>query len=127
MRRVCPECGQSVRGLKDSLSHRELRGPRNITSTNMDRLFDDGGKRFLVIEEKRPTEKIPGGQHACLAALSKLPMFTVWLARGTPDELTLTDFHPSAPSEPFAERIPFETYQAYVDQWFQRALQRRTA
>lgn len=116
-RRSCPTCGQAVTHVRDVLGNRELRGPRNITSSNLDRIFDDHGCRFLIVEEKQPGEPAcSSGQRSLLVSLSKLPMFTVWGARGTPDDLTLFTvegglFVPSAKGD-------FDVYQAAVLDWF---------
>lgn len=124
IRRNCPTCGQDVRHITDILSHRELRGPRNITSANLDRIFDDGGRRFLVIEEKTSAEKLlSSGQRGLLLALARLPMFTVWFARGTPQSLELFDFGSDQPW-PFLEG-DFTQYQNAVSRWF--ASQRRVS
>ena len=88
-RQVCPTCGQSVTHITDTLSHRELRGPRNITSSNIDRLYDDGRTgRMLGIEEKNPGEAIPDGQNKALHALADR-FDDVWVVIGTPDDLTI--------------------------------------
>ncbi len=90
-RGVCPTCGQSVTHITDILSHRELRGPRNITSSNIDRLYDDGRTgRMLGIEEKNPGEPVPDGQNQALHALA-VRFDDVWLVVGTPDDLTISE------------------------------------
>ena len=71
-RRCCPTCGQSVVAFRDVLANRELQGPRQITSSDIDRIFDDRG-RFLMIEEKNPGEQALTGQKRLLAALAGLP------------------------------------------------------
>lgn len=118
-RRNCPECGQSVAHLRGAvLAFKELRGPRNITSSDVDRIFDDGGRRFLVIEEKTENERpISHGQKQLLSALARLPMFTVWLARGTPERLSVYDWASDDPA-PFLQDITFDQYQEAVAQWF---------
>lgn len=83
-RRICPECGQSVAHDDNGVSHRELQGPRNITSSNIDRVFDDDG-RLLFIEEKHWGEPATNGQRRLLAALAE--EHTVWLVRGEPENL----------------------------------------
>lgn len=113
-RRNCPECGQRVGHITDKLSHRELRGPRQITSSNIDRIFDDEGRRMLLIEEKQPNEPVPGGQWALLRALGKIPEITVWGVRGTPDSLRITDL---VSLEVLAEGN-WDTYQQAVTDWF---------
>jgi len=71
------------------LTHLELRGPRNITSANIDRILDDHGHRFLYIEEKRPNEGMTEGQKALLRNLARQRRNTVWIVTGTPDELSV--------------------------------------
>ena len=116
-RRRCPDCGQSVEHMRDHLPNRELRGPRQITSSNIDRIFDDGGQRFLMIEEKAPAEPVSAGQTRLLRALAAVPQVTVWGVRGTPDNLTVTAIRPGS-TETIVESGSFDTYQQQVDQWF---------
>lgn len=119
-RRKCPECGQSVTHIEDNISHRELRGPRNITSSNGDRLFDDGGRRFLFIEEKHTNEPPASrGQKGLLQGLASQPNFTVWACKGVPSRLTL--FHVLPHGEGFTvigEDKDFDWYQEQVYEWF---------
>jgi hypothetical protein len=103
--------------MRDHLPNRELRGPRQITSSNIDRIFDDSGQRFLMIEEKAPGEAVSAGQMRLLRALAALPQVTVWGVRGTPDNLTITDIQPGS-TNTFVESADFGTYQQQVDQWF---------
>lgn len=118
-RKVCSECHRPLSAPDpNNLSHRELRGPRNITAANIDRIFDDGGRKFLVIEEKRPNEpKLSPGQNGLLLALARVPMFTVWLARGTPQALDLFDYGSDDPW-PFLDQVDFTRYQQEVSRWF---------
>jgi hypothetical protein len=41
---------------------------------------------FLVIENKRPRERIPRGQEIALERLAALPGWTVWIVRGNPPD-----------------------------------------
>lgn len=117
-RRRCPECGQEVAHITDTLSHRELRGPRNITSSNLDRFFDDNGRRFLAIEEKAPNEDISKGQGLMLRHLACVPMVDVWFVKGDPSELTVRRVTPpGSPLEAVASG-DFATYQNAVADWF---------
>lgn len=102
--------------MRDVLGNNEVRGPRNITSSNVDRIFDDAGKRFLIIEEKNPGEQIKEGQRRLLANLAKLPRVDVWGVRGTPDALTVNALTPTG-FERTAEG-DFDTYQRCVHAWF---------
>lgn len=45
-----------------------------------------GGDRFLILEGKHPTEKMPLGQRLMLEALAKQPGWTVVTARGPFDD-----------------------------------------
>lgn len=94
--------------------HLELRGPRNITSSNIDRCFDDGGKRFLFIEHKHENEAIPGGQSFMLKALARLPQMTVWITKGSPDRLVIYEIGTGA--APVVG--DWSTLQAKADAWF---------
>lgn len=117
-RRNCPSCGQSVTHLRDVLANCELRGPREITSSNVDRIFDDGGKRFLVIEEKNWNEPVAADQIRMLRALASVPRFDVWGVRGDPDDLTISRILPNRTVGIAAGE--FDIYQAAVDAWFER-------
>lgn len=115
-RRRCPSCGQSVTHMRDVLGNCELRGPRQITSSNIDRIFDDNGSRFLMIEEKGPEEKIPAGQGRLLRSLSALPGVDVWGVRGTPQELTVSRITPERSIVIF--RGDLTAYQQAVGAWY---------
>ena len=115
-RRNCPGCGQNVEHMRDVLGNRELRGPRNITSANVDRIFDDNGQRFLIIEEKNPHEKCSEGQRALLRALSRLNHVTVWFTQGTPDNLTVYEIRGDTRRRISTGTI--DDYQHLVDAWF---------
>ena len=112
-RRYCPSCGQSVLHISDMLSHRELRGPRNITSSNIDRVFDDRG-RFLFIEEKRDGETMSKGQMLMLQALSR--RHDVWVVKGTPEALYVYTVHSDGLD--LLEMGDWSLYQRMVDDWF---------
>lgn len=116
----CHECGQPVDHL-DRLAHLrwvELRGPRNITSSDLDRIFDDRGQRFLVVEEKRPNEVVPPGQKRMLYALADTPGFTVFGVVGTPEALTVWELRPNGTRRWITDGTVAE-YQAAVMDWFQ--------
>lgn len=116
-RRVCPTCGQPTpEGLRDSLSVRELRGPREITSSNIDRCFDDAGRRFLFIEEKNNLEQIRDGQRRMLRSLARLPTVDVWGVQGTPNELAI--YKINSDGSRVVDRGDWGTYQAAVNDWF---------
>lgn len=104
--------------ITDVLSHRELRGPRNITSSNVDRMFDNNG-RVLLIEEKGPNEIVSEGQKIALQALANLPAATVWLVRGTPDALRVDRVRPRREGyEVLLDVGDWEAYQRLVGRWF---------
>lgn len=115
-RRVCHECGQPVPSASNHISHRELRGPRQITSSNVDRIFDDRGLRFLIIEEKQQNERLSHGQTQLLKSLAQLPTVDVWGVRGTPDSLTVKQITPDGSTTIATGN--FTDYQAAVSSWF---------
>lgn len=80
-RTQCPTCHQPVPD-GDWLRLLELRGPRGITSSDIDRIFDDWGKRWLVVEEKGANEEPKFGQRWMLQGLASIPQVTVLLVRG---------------------------------------------
>ena len=117
-RRKCPECGQDVSHIKDRLSHRELQGPRNISSTNVDRLFDDNGNRFLYIEEKNTREaSISKGQLRALRALSNYPENEVWIVKGNPSRLSVYQLN-GADHAALITGGTWIEYQQLVFDWF---------
>lgn len=116
--RKCRECGADVRGRNDVLAFLELRGPRNITSSNVDRIFDDGGKRFLIIEEKQPGEKLKAGQHKLLANLARLPLVDVWGVKGTPDSLAVSHYRSDTGTWERIGEGDMRTYERCVHAWF---------
>lgn len=117
-RRRCPECGQPVAHIPDVLSHRELRGPRQITSSNVDRAFDNNG-HILFIEEKHPREEVPAGQAWLLRSLARPKSTTVWLARGVPDNLLVWRVGHTQPGDSVVfEGGDFDDYQAAVSAWY---------
>lgn len=87
LRRKCSECGHLLDGSLIDPQRRELRGPREITSSNIDCVLDDGGRRFLFIEFKRRDEPMSYGQERLLKALARLNEVTVWVVRGTSSRL----------------------------------------
>src|SRR5690606_17854997 len=117
-RRRCPTCGQSVVRMRDVLANREIRGPRNITSSNVDRIFDDDGRRFLVIEEKQPGEQIKAGQRRLLANLARLPQVDVWGVRGTPRSLSIKAHRPGVGWVPVLREGDVAAYEQCVHAWY---------
>lgn len=103
--------------MRDVLANQEIRGPRNITSSNVDRVYDDAGKRFLVIEEKQPGEALRAGQQKLLVGLASLPNVDVWGVRGTPDDLSIKHFRPSV-GWVHVGAGDVATYERCVHAWF---------
>ena len=114
-RRKCPTCGQDVTHIDDTLSHRELNGPRNITSSNIDRMFDDNG-RILFIEEKNMLEQMPNGQKRALKALSN--QVDVWVVIGSPDALIIYEIDKGDISDGIEGN--WDYYQNAVYNWFNK-------
>lgn len=102
--------------MRDHLSVQELRGPRNITSSNVDRIFDDNGQRFLIIEEKGSSEKVAKGQTRLLRNLAASEQITVWGVRGTPDELEV--WRLTADGKQLVAAGNWDDYQRAVMEWF---------
>lgn len=121
-RRRCPNCGQSVTHMRDVLCNLELRGPRKITSANIDRIFDDAGRRFLMIEEKNPGEKLSTAQFTLLKRLAGLPNVDVWGARGTPESVVVKKVLADGSTRNLCAGN-FDVYQQAVSRWFSEARQ----
>lgn len=119
-RRVCSECGTPVSPGSTYISHRELRGPRNITSSNIDRVFDDHGNRVLFIEEKslREASSITAGQKGLLYSLARIPNAETWVAIGDVSEVTVYRLHGRGPSDQLLHRGCWEAYQDLVEKWY---------
>ena len=115
---MCSECGSDVSNRDDKIGFLELRGPRSITSSNLDRIFDDGGRRFLVVEEKEFGESLGAGQRALLYALARLREVTVLLVEGTPDELQVLMLCPPDPGVRLLAEGGFAEYQRIIDAWY---------
>jgi len=112
-RRTCPTCQQPVDHIPNHISNRELRGPRQITSSNIDRVLDDHG-RFLFIEEKHEDETVPKGQGRMLRALSY--HHDVWLVRGNPERLRIWQI--ICGNTAILADGDYTTYQKAVLRWF---------
>ena len=64
----------------------------NFCPSNIDGIAERNGK-FLVMEWKRPNEKVSKGQQYLLQAFAKTPNFTVVIVQGnTDDGLVIDDF-----------------------------------
>ena len=64
----------------------------NFCPSNIDGIAERNGK-FLVMEWKRPNEKVSEGQRKLLQAFAKKPDFTVLIIEGnTDDGLVVNDF-----------------------------------
>ena len=65
---------------------------QNFVPSNIDGIAERNGK-FLVMEWKRPHEKVSDGQRILLQRLANIPNFTVLIIQGNTDEqLVVTDF-----------------------------------
>lgn len=120
-RRICGECNQPVKPemVPDLLGYRELRGPRNITSSNIDRAFDDDGQRCLVIEEKRENEDLSDAQLGMLRSFACRSEVEVWLVLGNPDRLEVQRVYPDGKRVVIASG-DFAAYQSAVWDWFEQ-------
>jgi len=103
--------------MRDVLANRELRGPRSITSSNIDRIFDDNGKRTLFIEEKNEGEAIADGHKRLLRAMATKQGFTVWLVRGDPNRLRVDRLTAESTLQ-FVAGGDLSAYQAAVTEWY---------
>jgi hypothetical protein len=65
---------------------------QNFCPSNIDGIAERNGK-FLVMEWKRPNEKVSEGQKRLLQAFAKTPKFTVVIVQGnTDDQLVIENF-----------------------------------
>jgi hypothetical protein len=116
-RRICPECRQDVSHLDDMISHVPLLGPRNISSSNIDRAFDNDGK-LLVFEEKHTDETLPLGQKRMYRSFAMKPGCTAGLARGTASRMDISVWKPGDTDPTYVGTGDHDYYQHLVSRWF---------
>ena len=80
---------------------------------DIDSIWERHG-HFLIIENKRPGEKIRLGALITLRALNALPGFTVWIVRGNPPR----DIVAAAPID--GDEIPCDAawLRAQIEKWW---------
>lgn len=123
-KRLCDACHQPLpQDFYDKhLSSNPVTGPRNITSGNIDRVFqDDRQNRFLFIEEKDTNEREMGpGQWYMLAALAQLPGVETWVVKGSvTDSIAAYRFDTWYRIEHLPDIRDYGSYQNAVHRWYE--------
>jgi hypothetical protein len=93
--------------------------------SNIDGIAERNGK-FLVMEWKRPNEKVSEGQRRLLQAFAKTHNFTVIIVQGnTDDELVIQDFWQV---QPYGSCVKLgqgvEEFKAFYVMWYEYANQK---
>lgn len=97
----------------------------NFVPSNIDGIAERNGK-FLVMEWKRPNEKVSDGQRILLQRLANVPKFTVLIIQGNTDEsLVINDFWQV---QPYGSCIKLgksiEEFKEFYIMWYEWANQK---
>lgn len=97
----------------------------NFVPSNIDGIAERNGK-FLVMEWKRPNEKVSKGQQILLQKLASVPNFTVLIIQGNTDnELVITNFWQV---QSYGKCIKLgdsvEMFKAFYTMWYEWANQK---
>lgn len=98
---------------------------QNFVPSNIDGIAERNGK-FLVMEWKRPNEKVSEGQRILLQRLASVPNFTVLIIQGNTDNaLIIDDFWQV---QPYGSCIKLgksvEEFKAFYIMWYDWANQK---
>jgi hypothetical protein len=92
----------------------------NFVPSNVDGIAERNG-RFLVMEWKRPGEKISTGQKMLLQALAKIPdRFTVIIINGNTDEETVINsfWLLTIEGKPYKRGAGLESFKTFYKEWY---------
>jgi len=94
---------------------------QNFCPSNIDGIAERNGK-FLVMEWKRPQERLSEGQRKLLQAFAKTPNFTVLIIEGNTDnELVVNDFYQLHPFNHSKVGHGAEELKAFYVMWYDYA------
>ena len=96
--------------------------PNNAVPSNVDGILERNGQ-FLILEWKRPNEKVSEGQRIMLQALAAKPSFMVVIIYGNTDNETVIDSYwlLTPEGKPVKSGIGFESFKQFYRQWYELA------
>ena len=96
--------------------------PNNAVPSNVDGILERNGQ-FLILEWKRPGEKVSEGQRIMLQALAAKPSFMVVIIYGNTDNETVIDSYwlLTPEGKPVKSGIGFESFKQFYRQWYELA------
>ena len=91
----------------------------NLIPSNVDGILERNGQ-FLILEWKRPGEKVSEGQRIMLQALAAKPSFMVVIIYGNTDNETVIDSYwlLTPEGKPYKRGIGFESFKTFYREWY---------
>ena len=91
----------------------------NFMPSNVDGILERNGQ-FLILEWKRPGEKVSEGQRIMLQALASKPSFMVVIIYGNTDNETVIDSYwlLTPEGKPVKTGIGFESFKQFYRDWY---------
>jgi len=93
-----------------------------LIPSNVDGILERNGQ-FLILEWKRPGEKVSTGQKIMLQALAAKPSFMVVIIYGNTDNETVIDSYwlLTPEGKPYKAGTGFESFKQFYRQWYELA------
>jgi hypothetical protein len=93
-----------------------------LVPSNVDGILERNGQ-FLILEWKRPKEKISEGQRIMLQALAAKSSFMVVIVYGNTDNETVVDSYwlLTPEGKPVKSGVGFESFKEFYRQWYELA------
>ena len=93
-----------------------------LVPSNVDGILERNGQ-FLILEWKRPKEKVSEGQRIMLQALAAKPSFMVVIVYGNTDNETVVDSYwlLTPEGKPVKSGVGFESFKEFYRQWYELA------
>ena len=94
----------------------------HLVPSNVDGILERNG-HFLILEWKRPGEKVSEGQRIMLQALAAKPSFMVVIIYGNTDNQTVVDSYwvLTPEGKPVKSGVGFESFKQFYRQWYELA------
>ena len=94
----------------------------NVVPSNVDGILERNGQ-FLILEWKRPGEKVSNGQKIMLQALAAKPSFMVVIIYGNTDNGTVIDSYwtLTPDGKPYKAGNGLESFKQFYRQWYELA------
>ena len=91
----------------------------HLVPSNVDGILERNGQ-FLILEWKRPGEKVSDGQRIMLQALAAKPSFMVVIIYGNTDTETIIDSYwlLTPEGKPVKTGIGFESFKQFYRDWY---------